>query len=433
MIETFCSALIYVFETLSCFFFFENYYNRKRKFSFCCICFTIIFGILFGVSFLSTPILNLTAFVLCYFVVSLFCYESKLKSSIFTSLILAVIMLITEMIVVHGLSAINKVDYTLYQDDFLTFVVQSSLSKLFYFVFLFIFTKLFNLKSNKIKANKFTILLGILPLVSVILLHSLSRLGTTSSFVSPYNTVLAISSILLLFANIFVFYVYETVQKINIENTQLKLESQRNEVSRELYEEMSQSLEKTRILSHDVKNHLSSIYDISEENNYTKVKEYVNSIYDDLAVNKKVTYSGNKMVDVIINRYVNKCESEGIFLEIESCCSELIFMSDVDIVSLLTNMFDNAIESAKESQERDILFSIYVRNKTFVIIQMVNSCDVPPESQNEKLISRKKDPLLHGVGTQSIRRIAEKYNGSFDWQYNELMRQFEASVILNIN
>ena len=433
MIEVFCSALIYIFETLSCFFFFENYYNRKRKFSICCICFAITFCILFGISFLSTPIINLSAFILCYFVVSLLCYESKLKSSIFTSLILAVIMLITEMIVVHGLSAIHKVDYTLYQDDFLTFVVQSSLSKLFYFVFLFVFTKIFNLKSNKIKANKFTLLLGILPLVSVILLHSLSHLGITTSFISPYNKVLAISSILLLFANIFVFYVYEMVQRTNIENTQLKLEKQRNEVSRELYEEMYQALENSRILAHDVKNHFSSIYDISEENNYTKVKEYVSSIYDNFGVNKKITYSGNKMVDVIINRYVNKCESVGVFLEVEGCRSDLKFMSDVDIVSLLTNMFDNAIEAAKQSRERDILFSIYVRNSNFIIIQMVNSCDVPPKSQNGKLISRKKDPVLHGVGTRSIRRVAEKYNGSFDWQYNELTRQFEASVILNIN
>lgn len=432
MLEIFCSALIYIFETLSCFFFFENYYNRKRKFSFCCVCFAITFGILFGVSFLSTPIINLISFVLCYFVVGLLCYDCKIKLSIFTSLILAVIMLITEMIVVHGLSAINKVDYTLYQDDFLTFVVQSSLSKLFYFVFLFVFAKIFNLKSNKIKANKFTLLLGILPLVSVILLHSLSHLGSTTSFFSPYNTVLAISSILLLFANIFVFYVYETVQRINIENTQLKLERQRNEVSKELYEEMSQALEKSRILAHDVKNHLSSIYDISEENNYTEVKEYVSSIYDNLGVNKKITYSGNKMVDVIINRYVNKCESEGVFLEIESCCSDLNFMSDVDIVSLLTNMFDNAVESAKHSKDRDVLFSIYVRNSNFVIVQIVNSCDSPPETQNGKLISRKKDTVLHGVGTKSIRRVAEKYNGSFDWQYNEAMRQFEASVILKI-
>lgn len=433
MIEIFCSALIYIFETLSCFFFFENYYNRKRKFSFCCICFSIVFVILFGISFISIPIINLIAFILCYFIISLICYDAKIKSSIFTSLILAVIMLITEMIVVHGLSAINKVDYTLYQDDFLTFVVQSSLSKLFLFVFLFVFTKFFNLKSNKVKANKFTLLLGILPLVSVILLSSLSHLGVVTWFNSPYNTVLAISSILLLFANIFVFYVYEMVQRTNIENTQLKLEKQRNEVSRELYEEMYQALENSRILAHDVKNHFSSIYDISEENNYTKVKEYVSTIYDNFGVNKKITYSGNKMVDVIINRYVNKCESVGVFLEVEGCRSDLKFMSDVDIVSLLTNMFDNAIESAKQSRERDILFSIYVRNSNFVIIQMVNSCDVPPKSQNGKLISRKKDPVLHGVGTRSIRRVAEKYNGSFDWQYNELTRQFEASVILNIN
>lgn len=432
MIETLCGALIYAFETLSCFWFIENYYSRKRKFSFCCICFAITFGILYGISFLGTPKFNMTAFILCYFTISLLCYESKLKSCFFTTLILTALMLVTEMIVVHGLSAIIGVAYTSYQDDFLMFIVQSSLSKLLFFVVLFFLAKILKIRANKKKANKFTILLGILPLVSAVLLHSLSYLGVETTFISPYNNVLALSSILLLFANLFVFYIYEMVQKTNIENTQLQLEKQRNEVSKELYDAMSKALDNSRILVHDVKNHFGSIYTIAKEKNYTEITDYVKSIYDNFDLNKDIKYSGNKMVDVIINRYVDDCKSKGVFLEIESCCSNLDFMSDVDVVSLLTNMFDNAVESALRSQERDILFSIYVRNNNFVIIQIVNSCDEKPKSRGGKLISSKKDPTSHGVGTQSIKRVVEKYNGSFEWIYNEHTHEFEASALLKI-
>ena len=428
MTEALFSALIFVFETLSCFFFFENYCSRKIKLGPCSLCYAAAFCVLFGVSLAEIPIVNLIAFILCYFAVSLVCYEIRLKNAAFSALLLATVMLITETITVYSLSAINKTAYTLYKDDLLTFAVQSSLSKLFFFLLLFVLAKIFNLKANRTKANKFTLLLGILPLSSVIVIHSLVYAGSTAT--PQHNTLLAICSVLLLFANFFVFWVYETVQRTNLENTQLRLEKQRNEVSRELYEEMSLALESSRILAHDVKNHFSSIYDISEENNYTKVKDYVKSIYDNFGVNRKITYSGNKMVDVILNRYVSKCEADGVFFEIESCCSDLSFMNDTDVVSLITNMLDNAVDSALRSQKKEILFSIYVRNDSFVIIQISNSCDKKPLSINGRLLTLKKDSSTHGVGTQSIRRVVERYDGSFLWDYNEETHVFTTSALL---
>ena len=430
MLESVCYAFIYLFEVLACFWFLESFYNRKVKFHICCIGFAIIFGILYGISFLGTPLYNLIAFILCYFIITIICYESKLKSQLFTTLILAVFMLLTEMVVVHVSSAIIGSDYTLYLDNFLVLIIQSSLSKLFFFVLLFFLAKVFNLKNNKSKTNKFTVLLGILPLVSAVILHSLSFLGIKTTLLSPYNKVLALSSILLLFANLFVFYIYEMVQKTNFEITQLQLEKQRGEISSEYYRLLSKEYENSRVLIHDIKNHLHYIESKTADGESKEVLNYIDSIREDFGLNERVRYSGNGLIDVIINRHANFCKANGVNFEVEACCSKLDFMNESDTTSLLDNLLDNAVESAVQSEEKKIVFSIYIRSDSFVVVSVINSCDSAPVINNGRLISNKKNPKAHGYGTKSIKRVVNKYNGDFKWAYNELDREFEASVIL---
>ena len=435
MIQAICYAFIYLFEVLACFWFLENFYNRKVKFHICCIGFAIIFGILYGISFLGTPLYNLIAFILCYFIITIICYESKLKSQLFTTLILAVFMLLTEMVVVHVSSAIIGSDYTLYLDNFLVLIIQSSLSKLFFFVLLFFLAKVFNLKNNKSKTNKFTVLLGILPLVSAVILHSLSFLGIKTTLLSPYNKVLALSSILLLFANLFVFYIYELVQKTNYENTQLQLEIQRSEISTEYYELLSKEYENSRILIHDIKNHFQHIAGLTMEGQPQEVIGYIDSISKDFGLKERIKYSGNDLVDVIINRYAAYCKENGLIFEVEALCSKLEFMDRSDVSSLLDNLLTNAVEAAEKSENKRILLSIYRQENSFVMtdhifVKVVNSCDSKPKIKNGLLMTSKINSLYHGFGTKSVRRVVSKYNGDYNWEYNKKDREFMTTVIL---
>ncbi len=52
---------------------------------------------------------------------------------------------------------------------------------------------------------------------------------------------------------------YEKVQKVNFESAQLYLEKQKSEISAEHYGLLSKEIENSRILIHDIKNHLRCI------------------------------------------------------------------------------------------------------------------------------------------------------------------------------
>ena len=345
------------------------------------------------------------------------------------------IKFITEIIVVYTSTYILKIDLAAYENNLLTLIIQSSLSKLLFFIIVFYVSKYYKNKTTKHSSNKFTVLLGILPLTSILMLNIMYYWGVKKADTSDFNGALAVCAILLLFANLFVFYIYEMVQKTNFEITQLQLEKQRGEISAEYYELLSKEYENSRILIHDIKNHFQHIAGLTMEGQPQEVIGYIDSISKDFGLKERIKYSGNDLVDVIVNRYAAYCKENGLNFEVEALCSKLEFMDRSDLSSLLDNLLTNAVEAAEKSENKRILFSIYRQENSFVVtdhifVKVVNSCDSRPKIKNGLLMTSKINSLYHGFGTKSVRRVVSKYNGDYNWEYNKKDREFMTTVIL---
>ena len=89
-------------------------------------------------------------------------------------------------------------------------------------------------------------------------------------------------------------------------------------------------------------------------------------------------------------------------------------VSDGDIVIILENLLDNAMEAAQKAEEHDrfIKVRIYHENEGRIcVIKTENSFAVPIKyNKNGKILSGKKQGL-HGFGLKSVNRTAAKYGG----------------------
>ena len=87
-------------------------------------------------------------------------------------------------------------------------------------------------------------------------------------------------------------------------------------------------------------------------------------------------------------------------------------MEELDICSLLSNILDNAIESAKKCPEekRYIDFEMVEEGDGYVI-RCENSYVESPVMNQGQYISSKKNAENHGYGVGIIRRLAKKYSG----------------------
>ena len=110
--------------------------------------------------------------------------------------------------------------------------------------------------------------------------------------------------------------------------------------------------------------------------------------------------------------------------------ANLKYVDDFDLVTILDNLLDNALEAATVSSEKKVELLTDHKN-TYDIITVLNSCDAPPIAKGQHLITTKKDAKMHGLGMKSVARALKSYQGDFDWNYDPDNNQYAVTVMLS--
>lgn len=181
-----------------------------------------------------------------------------------------------------------------------------------------------------------------------------------------------------------------------------------------------------RVLAHDMKNHLTQIRNLDNVND---VQKYIDGLMPDL---DKFSYTGiskNKMLDLILSKYITLCESKNIKIEIDSKTANLSYIDDVDLSTLMNNLLDNAVEAAEQAKNGYIQIYIFSKNDLYDGLIIRNSCVNSPETNSGELKTTKRNKKLHGIGVRSIKKIIKKYNALYDWKFDKSKNIFETDIV----
>lgn len=431
MIYKICYLAIYLIENLISLFYFENKFSRKVKILPLFSIFIFFYIISLVISELGSFLLNSTIFFIGNYVILFICYKANVKSCLFNSILLLSLMLVTELIVAYILSAIFSLNlFNTYTDKFV-FIIHSTISKMFYFITIYLTSKLSTKENFSINLNTI-LLLTFFPLGTIVTMVVTFYICVVYDVGDDLKLPLAIGSIIILMSNIIVFYVHEQTIKTNIKYTELLLTRQKEKNSVEYYSLIKKQNENSKVLIHDITKHLNSIKMLSRDNN-TDINDYINSIFDDFKIMNPVDYCSNSLLNLITYRYSEVCKSENIRFDVNIQNTKLDFMSEPDITALFDNVLENAIEAAKETHEKFISFSIDIRNTNFLVISITNSSNKKPLIANGNIVTSKKDFNFHGVGIKSIRRVVKKYDGNITMNYNEIEKMFATTITFQLH
>ena len=143
-------------------------------------------------------------------------------------------------------------------------------------------------------------------------------------------------------------------------------------------------------------------------------------------------YSNHRMINTILSEYVTKAEKSEIKFDVyvEPGCI-IRQVKDIDIVSILGNVLDNAFEAAGKVDAPSVFFRMFMHEKgKMCIIKVVNDYGEDIIEKNGVVQTTKKEKGIHGIGLKSIAKTAEKYNGSFSYYTED--KKFYAVLILPI-
>lgn len=172
--------------------------------------------------------------------------------------------------------------------------------------------------------------------------------------------------------------------------------------------------EKIKKMRHEFKNHNTVLASLLERGDIAKAKEYVNDYADQLTDFGVFVNTNNQVVNAVINCKAGLAESFNIKTSVVTV-SEFTGIDDLDLCSLISNMFDNAIEAcSKSANERKIIFSVSKEGSNYIFC-MKNIIDNSILENNPDLVTTKSDKKIHGFGIKMLRDIAGKYNGFADF------------------
>lgn len=423
MTKIIIDIFMYLFEFLMVFYYSDILFSEKKSRKTRIVIFLLNTTFLGCVYQLNITYLNIALMFLSYTLLFYFLYDISFKTALFHSLLFLIVMFATEIITsIIGVAFFD--DFNALEKNISAYVFVTVISKLLYFSIMMVILKFLAQKEST--DNKFFWLLFVMPLSSMFILICFRYITYQITLTQIMNVLWIVSCIGILFANILVFVIYEFSLKNSNELHEIKEIQRQQEQDEKYYEILEQTNKEMHLFSHDIKNHLTQIRNLEDIN---AVNQYIDKLYPTI---EKFSYTGiskNKMLDLIISKYATLCESKKIKFDVDVKTSNLSYIDDVDLSTLMNNLLDNAVEAAKNSKNAFVQLNVFSKNNIYDGLIIKNSCFLPPVTDNKELKTRKSDKAHHGLGIKSINKIVKKYGAVYDWKYDNQQKVFETEII----
>ncbi|MCI5730512.1 MAG: GHKL domain-containing protein [Eubacterium sp.] len=237
-------------------------------------------------------------------------------------------------------------------------------------------------------------------------------------------------TLVLFMMNILVFYLYDS----QIENLRIRYEKenleQLNMYQTEQLRLMNEMDEELREQRHDFQKHISMLSYMNNQGERDRMSEYLDEIRESDLYQKKYDKTGNFVIDSILGYKLQEAARYAIEVNTEVQVPKELELSVYDMTTLLTNLFDNAIEACRNVDDRRIKIRIKYA-KRGLLIKISNTFDQKIiRDEKGEIVTRKADREQHGYGLKSIKRIVQKYQGDFEVYEKDAMFVADATLYL---
>ena len=178
----------------------------------------------------------------------------------------------------------------------------------------------------------------------------------------------------------------------------------------QMYRSLSDEREKQKARSHDYMNHLNVMLMLAREG---KVDEQIHYIEEQLGKEVQsvdIIDTGNTLINAVLNIKYLEAKEKGIIIPFIADNLKGIKISDSDLVTILTNILDNAIEAVQQCDEKRIVFKIIKDSDTLIIDSSNTYAGKIPD--DEAFRTTKSDKKNHGFGLANIKNTVEANNGN---------------------
>ena len=195
------------------------------------------------------------------------------------------------------------------------------------------------------------------------------------------------------------------------------------------YNEVIEQENQTKKFRHDIRNLLLVLYSLVEQGEDDKALEYLDKMSDICRQTTKKYDTGNFIADTLLSAKSTAAEE---------ICTEITFdgyipsdiIENVDLVILLSNILDNAIEACEKMTGKKQISVESILQKQMWIISVKNPVDKEVKIRKNRIMTTKSNKELHGYGLQNMEKVTQKYDGNLKLSCKEGFFTARAMVVL---
>ena len=274
------------------------------------------------------------------------------------------------------------------------------LSRLILFVGLIILSRISTKKNNSVTADmsdKEWIQFLIFPIFTICAV----MLMTSSVIKSYHSDIIAIYYIIaigLIVLNLVVFHLISEILENSRNMKEAEALRQQSIGQLELYNSMRENYNIQRQRTHEYKNQIVCMDMLMKKKDYSKLEDYIGNISDGLDAQLDMVDTNNDVVNAIFNAKYYEAIKNDVLVVLKINDLSDIKISDNDIVTILSNLLDNAIEAAKQCDIGKRIVKIKMLYEDAVLsIAVSNSYKAEPVLTEDGYIrTTKKDREEHG-------------------------------------
>ena len=435
ILEYITDVIVLIIEIVSCYSFFDIFaIKRKRNKSQVVLSvLTLIVLSRLCIHFLKKyTIIKMLLMIVMIILAMWFLYEISFIKTLILVFFIESIITITDYIVIMILAKIYGDITTLGGASSLIGRLILILSRLILFAILIVISRISSKKRNNVTAdmsNKEWIQFLIFPIFTIcaVMLMVNSVMKSYHSDIVPVYYIIAIGLIVL---NLVVFHLISEILEHSRKMKEAQILRQQSIGQVELYNSMRENYNIQRQRTHEYKNQIVCMDMLMKKKDYSKLEDYIGNISDGLDAQLDMVDTNNDVVNAILNaKYYEAIKNDVLFVLKINDLSD-IKVSDEDIVTILSNLLDNAIEAAKQCDvgKRTVKIKLLSEDDVLTIAVSNTYKTEPMLTEDGYIRTTKNNKEEHGWGIRNIVATLEKYNAEYIIDYKN--GEFIFSIIM---
>ncbi|MCI9530139.1 MAG: GHKL domain-containing protein [Lachnospiraceae bacterium] len=180
------------------------------------------------------------------------------------------------------------------------------------------------------------------------------------------------------------------------------------------YRTLSEDYEKQQKKVHEYKNQILCIESLLRRKMYPELEAYVQGISGSLGRELDNFQTNHPIADAVINRaYQEMLEKDILFVPKISDLSG-IWVSDGDLVAVLSNLLENAIEACAKCRGRRMIKMKLVIEGSGIVLSLRNTYEGQLAAKDGEFKTTKEAGAReHGIGLKNVMEVVGAYGGSY--------------------